>query len=68
MAALARRLAATRFPDAETVDDWSQGLPLSYAQELRRSWLEDHDWRATEAPMPLAAPVTAQTRPSRPSQ
>ena len=54
---LARRLADTRFPDAETVDDWSQGLPLSYAQELRRSWLEDHDWRATEVRINAHGPV-----------
>ena len=42
------RLARTRFPDAETVDDWSQGLPLEYARELRDHWLSDHDWRAFE--------------------
>src|SRR5947209_17309381 len=27
------RLARTRWPDRETVDDWSQGIPLSYVQE-----------------------------------
>jgi hypothetical protein len=26
------------------VDDWSQGLPLAYAQELCRSWAEDYDF------------------------
>ena len=31
---LRRRLAATRWPDAETVGDWSQGIPLAYMQEL----------------------------------
>lgn len=46
---LRERLRRTRWPDAETVDDWSQGLPLSYAQELCRTWAEDYDWRATEA-------------------
>jgi len=30
LADLRRRLAATRWPDAETVDDWSQGIPLAY--------------------------------------
>jgi len=39
-----RRLSATRYPDAETVDDWQQGLPLHYCQELARYWLEDYDW------------------------
>lgn len=42
------RLARTRFPEAETPDDWSQGLPLAYAQELRDYWLNDYDWRARE--------------------
>ena len=27
-----QRLAHTRFPEAETVEDWQQGLPLSYCQ------------------------------------
>src|SRR5258708_4121073 len=43
------RLARTRWPDAETVDDWSQGIPLSYAQELCDHWRTSYDWRATEA-------------------
>lgn len=48
LADLRRRLADVRWPDAETVDDWSQGTPLSYVQELCSSWLEDYDWRASE--------------------
>jgi pimeloyl-ACP methyl ester carboxylesterase len=43
------RLRRTRWPDAETVDDWSQGLPLSYGKELCEYWAESYDWRATEA-------------------
>lgn len=43
---LRRRLHATRWPDAETVDDWSQGIPLSYVQELCRYWADDYDWAA----------------------
>lgn len=31
---LQNRLSATRWPDAETTDDWSQGVPLAYAQEF----------------------------------
>jgi len=45
---LRARLAGTRWPEAETVDDWSQGVPLSYLRELCRHWAEDYDWRATE--------------------
>jgi epoxide hydrolase len=43
------RLRQTRFPMDEPVADWSQGLPLGYARELRDHWLEVYDWRATEA-------------------
>ena len=46
---LKRRLEQTRWPDAETPDDWSQGLPLAYAKELRDTWLNSYDWRAREA-------------------
>ena len=45
---LRARLAGMRWPEAETVDDWSQGVPLSYLRELCRHWAEDYDWRATE--------------------
>jgi epoxide hydrolase len=45
---LRARLAGTRWPEAETVDDWSQGVPLSYLRELCHHWAEDYDWRATE--------------------
>ncbi len=46
---LRRRLDATRWPEAETVDDWSQGIPLAYVQDVCRHWATDYDWRATEA-------------------
>ena len=46
---LRRRLERTRWPEAETVTDWNQGVPLAYAQELRDYWLNDYDWRAREA-------------------
>ncbi len=46
---LRERLAQTRWPDAETPDDWSQGLPLGYAKELRDYWLGNYDWRSREA-------------------
>ena len=43
------RLRRTRWPDPEPVDDWSQGIPLAYVQELCRYWADHYDWRATEA-------------------
>lgn len=43
------RLLRTRWPDPETVDDWSQGLPLDYARELCGYWARTYDWRAREA-------------------
>jgi pimeloyl-ACP methyl ester carboxylesterase len=43
------RLRRTRWPEPETVDDWSQGTPLAYARELCRYWLEDYDWPAASA-------------------
>jgi len=46
---LARRLAAVRWPEAETVDDWSQGVPLAAMRELVAYWREGYDWRACEA-------------------
>jgi pimeloyl-ACP methyl ester carboxylesterase len=46
---LRRRLAATRWPDKETVADDSQGVPLAMVQELVRYWHTDYDWRKVEA-------------------
>ena len=48
LADLKRRLHFTRWPDPAPVSDWSQGLPLAYAQELCRYWASDYDWRARE--------------------
>ena len=46
---LRARLAATRWPERETVPDWSQGVPLEYLRELCAYWGETYDWRAREA-------------------
>ncbi len=46
---LKERLARTRWPEAETVSDWSQGIPLAYVQELCAYWRESYDWRMVEA-------------------
>jgi len=43
------RLERTRWPEAETVDDWSQGIPLDYTRALCAYWADGYDWRATEA-------------------
>ena len=43
------RLAHTRWPDRETVDDWSQGIPLGYVQDVARYWADGYDWRAAES-------------------
>ncbi|MFT6293328.1 MAG: pimeloyl-ACP methyl ester carboxylesterase, partial [Ilumatobacter sp.] len=43
------RLRNTRWPEAEVVDDWSQGTPLGYVQELCDYWLNTYDWRKREA-------------------
>jgi hypothetical protein len=49
LADLRRRLAATRWPDPETVPDQSQGAQLSRLQGLVRYWSTDYDWRRAEA-------------------
>jgi len=46
---LRRRIAATRWPTKELVDDRSQGVQLATMQALSRYWTMDYDWRACEA-------------------
>jgi epoxide hydrolase len=46
---LRQRLERTRWPEAETVSDWSQGVPQAYLKELCHYWADTYDWRATEA-------------------
>lgn len=46
---LKRRLDGTRWPEAETVPGWQQGVPLAAARELCRYWREHYDWRRCEA-------------------
>ncbi|WP_261566562.1 epoxide hydrolase family protein [Frankia gtarii] len=45
---LRERLVRTRWPEAETVSDWSQGVPLEYLRELCRYWSAEYSWRACE--------------------
>jgi pimeloyl-ACP methyl ester carboxylesterase len=46
---LRRRLAATRWPSKELVEDRSQGVQLATMQGLARHWATDYDWRKAEA-------------------
>ena len=45
---LRRRLAATRWPDRETVPDDSQGVQLKVMQDLTHYWATQYDWRKAE--------------------
>ena len=46
---LKMRLARTRWPDRETVLDWSQGVRLDNAKSLITYWERDYDWRRFES-------------------
>jgi len=46
---LRQRLAATRWPDKETVADTSQGVQLAQVQALVKYWGDGYDWRKAEA-------------------
>src|ERR1700752_4438768 len=46
---LRRRIQATRWPEQETVDDDSQGVPLAMMQDLARYWATEYDWSRCEA-------------------
>ena len=49
LADLRRRIVATQWPEKETVEDGSQGVPLATLQNLARYWATDYDWRVVEA-------------------
>jgi pimeloyl-ACP methyl ester carboxylesterase len=46
---LRRRINATKFPERETVSDFSQGVPLATVEKLARYWATEYDWRRCEA-------------------
>jgi pimeloyl-ACP methyl ester carboxylesterase len=46
---LKQRLAKTRWPNPETVSDWSQGVRLQNAQSLITYWEGEYDWRRFES-------------------
>ncbi|MCR9278880.1 MAG: epoxide hydrolase [Pseudomonadaceae bacterium] len=45
---LAQRLDNTRWPETETVDDWTQGTPLAYMHQIADTWRNSYDWRVVE--------------------
>jgi pimeloyl-ACP methyl ester carboxylesterase len=45
---LRRRIEMTRWPEKETVEDQSQGMPLATMRELARYWAAEYDWRKAE--------------------
>jgi pimeloyl-ACP methyl ester carboxylesterase len=49
LADLRYRLRHTRWPERETVADWSQGVPLGYIQDLCRYWADEYDWPTRQA-------------------
>ena len=49
VADLRRRVAATRWPDKETVTDTTQGVQLATARKLAQYWATDYDWSKCEA-------------------
>ena len=49
LADMRKRVAATRWPDKETVNDRSQGVQLATMQALAKYWATDYDWRKCEA-------------------
>src|SRR5439155_25297417 len=45
---LKQRLAQTRWPERETTNDWSEGVPLEKLRALVDYWRTDYDWRRCE--------------------
>ena len=59
---LRQRIAATHWPEKETVADQSQGVPLATMQELARYWATEYDWRKVEATAERPAAVHHRDR------
>lgn len=57
---LRSRLKNTRWPEAEVVGDWSQGIPLKWTMEICRYWAEEYDWRRREALLNRFAQFTTE--------
>ncbi len=59
---LRRRIAATRWPTKELVEDRSQGVQLATLQELARYWTTEYDWRKCRSEAERAAAVHDRDR------
>jgi pimeloyl-ACP methyl ester carboxylesterase len=46
---LRRRITATRWPDRESVPDFTHGVQLAFLQALAEYWANEYDWRKIEA-------------------
>ena len=57
-----RRITATRFPEKETVADFSQGVQLAFIQALARYWATDYNWRRCEAQLNSSSPIHHRDR------
>jgi pimeloyl-ACP methyl ester carboxylesterase len=55
IADLKERLQRTRLPEHETVDDWSQGVPLDTISAILATWRDEYDWRRLENELALYA-------------
>ena len=62
---LRRRIAATRWPTRERVQDRSQGVQLATLRALARYWTSEYDWRKCEATTERAAAVHDRDRRCR---
>src|SRR5688500_6878103 len=60
LAALRRRIEATRWPSKELVADRSQGVQVATLQELARYWTTEYDWRRCEARLNALPPFTTE--------
>src|SRR5215211_687698 len=60
LAELRRRIAATRWPTKELVEDRSQGVQLATIQELARYWETDYDWRKCEEKLNALPQITTE--------
>lgn len=60
LADLKSRLQRTRWPEAELVDDWSQGAPLKWIKDICGYWERQYDWRQREAQLNRFAQFTTE--------
>ncbi|MDI1262476.1 MAG: epoxide hydrolase [bacterium] len=60
LADLKSRLQRTRWPEAELVDDWSQGAPLKWIKDICGYWEREYDWRQREARLNRFAQFTTE--------